>query len=955
MPYSLLHRAAYRLHMHAAGGLIGRESQLTSLERAFRSAAAGHPALVLVTGEAGIGKTRLLRTASILAADAGLRVLWGTAIESGRGIPYLPLLAPLRAAVDGDTGDAGNRAPAGRQGPDSSRAVIRRALLGGERSGGVAGPGPAATAPHGQSLDTARLMEATYDLLAGRPTLLVVDDVHWADDSTLAVLDYLAHRAFDVPLAIVATARDEERSQLARLPIADGRLFARLELGRLSRAEVRAQAALLGVTVAPAGAADLHRRTGGNPFFVEQVLADPGQAAGVAPASLRSMVLRRVDGLTPATRRALDALAIIGRPAATSQIARVAGLMPDAVEHVIVAAMDAGVAVVDDAGYGLRHPLFGEVLDAELPGPLRRDLHAAAGALEAGPGGDIAAAAGHWWLAGDNVRAWHGARAAAAAAARAFAFAEVRLHLERALATWPDEEPGKADAILDAARAAWHTGDAVAALERARAARELEPDRLDAAVAVGSYAWDAGQRDDATVAFSQAAALVGPDSDASLRAEAEWGTGRAAVAQGHPDRAVAHGLEAARIAAAAGDLVVQSEGLALAAMSRAFSGRLDGVRWLDEALELALRSGAPHTVGHALQFVVDLRALAGESDAALATARTGIDHCSRLGLGRTHGSDLRGRASLLLLEDGRFDEADAILDPADPRAFPALARGFLEMRRGAFDTAGAVLDEAAVGGAIGGPGALGGWLELARIELAWLQGDAKAARRWLAALPPVPGAWGDDVSSRAARWAARLGIDEVGVLCDRAARQPAARLRAPLELEVEAAGRGGTTSSAADGPAASADAWSRAAAAWLAAGRPWEAGWARLAEAEARFGDRDSTAGRVALEAALHIADMLDAEPLRTHAMTLGRRARIRVGEARAAHAGGPADPDAPTPRELEVLMLLADGMTNAQVAERLFLSPKTVGIHVSRLLAKLGAHTRGEAVAIARRRGLIG
>ena len=148
-----------------------------------------------------------------------------------------------------------------------------------------------------------------------------------------------------------------------------------------------------------------------------------------------------------------------------------------------------------------------------------------------------------------------------------------------------------------------------------------------------------------------------------------------------------------------------------------------------------------------------------------------------------------------------------------------------------------------------------------------------------------------------------------------------------------------------------AQAWRGAAAAWDAAGRPWEAGWARLSAAQASFAARDGSAGREALEAVLATAAALRSEPLRAHALELARRARVRLGEPPRERE----DPDAPTGRELEVLELLAEGHTNPQIAERLFLSPKTVGIHVSRLLQKLGAHTRGEAVAIARRRGLIG
>jgi DNA-binding CsgD family transcriptional regulator len=228
------------------------------------------------------------------------------------------------------------------------------------------------------------------------------------------------------------------------------------------------------------------------------------------------------------------------------------------------------------------------------------------------------------------------------------------------------------------------------------------------------------------------------------------------------------------------------------------------------------------------------------------------------------------------------------------------------------------------------------------VELAWLRGDAAGAARLLAAVPPVPGVWGADVGAWAARWRARTGSGDAANLLAEAERHPDPLVRTAPALEVRAA----TARTDAD----PADAWARTAAVWLDAERPWEAAWASLAEAEARFAARDSGAGKTALEAALATAITMGAEPLRTQVEALARRARIRVGTPGRQRA----QPDEPTERELQVLALLAEGLTNPQIAERLFLSPKTVGIHVSRLLDKLDAHTRGEAVAVARRRGLF-
>ena len=927
-------RAAYRWRVHdPEAGLFGREPQLARLQDAVERAAGGQPAFLLVTGEAGIGKTRLLRAVAARAAGAGLRTLWGTAIESGRGVPYLPLLAPLRVLADEAAHSRDRRAPAA----DEALAVIRRALR-------VDAAGPTS---EGAVLEAARLVEAVFDVLARRPTLLVVDDVHWADDSTLTVLDYLAHRAVDVPLVVVAAARDEEPATLARLPIADGRRFARLAIGRLSAGDVRRQAAaILGSAVPVARAGALHRRTAGNPFFVEQLLAqdrlDDGPATGSPPtASLHALVLRRIVGLSDDARRAVEALAVIGHATGIGHVARIAGLEDERARRGLDAATAAGMTVTDNVGVAFRHPLFAEVIEAELSGPERRALHAAAAGDAEATAADAAEVADHWWQAGDRRRAWSSALAAATAAGRSYAFAEAGLHLDRALAAWPEGHPGRVEALLEAGRAAWLTADPERAMALAQEARTLEPESVESVVALGTYAWDAGRRAEAVEAFTSAGPMLGPDASPAVRARATWGSGRASVATGDAASGVAAGLDAARQAIAIGDLVVASEGYALAGMSRAFQGSLDGAPWLDEAVRLALESGATFCTGHGFQFLVDLRGLEGSADIALDAALRGIDACSRLGLSRTHGSDLRGRAALLLIDAGRLDEAEAILDEADPRAFPALATARVAIRRGEFDRAEAALDEAAVTGAIGGPGSLGGWLELARVELAWLRSDRDAARGWVESIPFVPGVWGADVGAWAARWRARLGVGDAPALSAAAAGHPDPALRAALGAEVRAA-----TTEPADAPA-----WRAAAEAWRASGRRWEEAWARLAEATASFAARDTAAGREALELVLGTADALRSDPLRAHAAELARRARLRLGRPTRV----PAFPDAPTGRELEVLELLAEGLTNPQIAERLFLSPKTVGIHVSRLLGKLASHTRGEAVAVARRRGLIG
>jgi DNA-binding CsgD family transcriptional regulator len=234
---------------------------------------------------------------------------------------------------------------------------------------------------------------------------------------------------------------------------------------------------------------------------------------------------------------------------------------------------------------------------------------------------------------------------------------------------------------------------------------------------------------------------------------------------------------------------------------------------------------------------------------------------------------------------------------------------------------------------IGGRGRLGGLRELALVEMHWLRGDTEPALAQLNDIPEQPGIWGTDMDIRRALWLARLGG-----AADAALTHYDAELEAAVAAELDA--RRGT------GP----DAWLLAASAWERSSRPFEWVIALLGAAESAYAVGDRQVGRRTLEEAIEAARRLGSSPLMERAERLARRARIRVTVPSTRGAGG----SQLTPREVEVLQLLAEGRTNPQIAQQLFISPKTVGIHVQRVLEKLDAHTRGEAVAHARRRGML-
>lgn len=901
----------------ARSPLVGRSGELARVSQALEAAAGGDPTFVLILGEAGIGKTAFLRATAWLAATHGLRTLTGTAIASGAAIPYLPLVAPLRAAVAS--------MPAG----DPAAARLRIALDG---ETDADDPGPTARA--------ARLLEAMFEVVVGQPTLLVVDDVHWADASTLTMLDYVAHRAADERLAVIAAARDDEPGGLRGLPIADGRRFLQLPLGRLGRAAVREQVTLLTGHATPESVVDsLYARSDGNPLYVEELLhrTDAGGGGGDGagpPSSLTGLVASRVAGLSDHARLVADALSVIGRPTDVGLAAAVAGLAEVEAARALADAAEGGVAVRRTEGHALRHPLFGEALAAQLEGtPRAAAMHRrAAEVLEAAAAGP-AELSGHWAASGDTHRTWSSSLAAGNQAVANGAHAEGRGYLERAADLWPDEEHGKVDALLRAALAAWLSGDADGAVVLAARAEDDGAPPFEALLARAQYAWDTGRRDEATELFAAAAERIGSGSPPIERAQALWCLGRARIGELRPADAHDLAVEAADAAALAGSDRWQSHAWVLAGMARAWIGDITSVPHLERGVEFAKRSRDPVAIGHAYQFLAGQLFWAGRLEDAHNVGVEGARLCDRLGLARSFGSDARGVAAEALIELGRWREADLLLEHAEPRAVATFNRALLAIRRGEWEAAERDLSAAENAPSIGGPGRLGGAPAFAHAELSWLRADPERGLGHLEDVSPEPGVWGIDSAARRVWWQARLGRPS-GARVVHAQPAMAAAMNADL-VAIES----GTDAD-----------WIAAVDAWVAMPRPYEAAIAAYQAAEAAYQRRDRSAGKGWLHMALVTASELGAAPLVARIEALAARARVVMTQAPKRHV----DAASLTPREMEVLQLLAEGRTNPQIAQHLFLSPKTVSIHVQRVLEKLDAHTRGEAVAAARRRGLL-
>jgi DNA-binding CsgD family transcriptional regulator/tetratricopeptide (TPR) repeat protein len=1059
---------------------VGRTEELARLAAAVDRAAAGTPTSVLVGGEAGVGKTRLVGELVASAGEAGATVLVGGCVElGGEGVPFAPLIEALRgfvrglddhdlarlvpdraraelarllpeldptagppravAAGPGDAVAAGDglwtAPPSQRPGPVGSPTGGLGAGPGGSglRSGGLgagpggwglapgsgAGLGGAGMRPGGAGLGTeqGRLFELLLGLLERvgdeRPAVLVVEDLHWADRSTRDLLAFLVRNLRQGRLALVMTYRSDElhrrhplRPFLAELD--RGRRVERLELARFGRDEVAAQ--LAGIQGAPAPAElteRIHARSDGNAFFVEELAATAAAGAdGELPPSLRDTLLARIELLAEPTQQVLGAAAAAGARVGHELLAEVAGLPEAELLAGLREAVSAHVLLVDagDGAYGFRHALVKEAVYVELLPGERTRLHARFAAALAGRdgGGDprlAAELAWHWYAAHDLERALPAAVEAGRAAERAYAFAEAQRQFERALELWertPAATAGldKAELLARAGEAAANAGAADRAVALVRGAlAEVDPGRdpLLAGQLTERLAFHlrVAGRPGAMEAYQEAFRLVPPGPTVE-RARVLAGLGQALMLRARFAEAVATCQEAIEVARAAGSPAVETH--ALCSLGTALA-RLedpdDGLARLEEARRLAAELGAAQDEARACVNLSDLLNDLGRLEEAVAVAMEGIEVARAAGLRRTFGAFLAGNGAAALYNQGRWDETAeltaAFLELGDEEDLNTVtlrqSMAVLDAGRGDFESAlGHVRAARRLAGdefiAVQYPPVLAA----AEAEVAAWQGRlpeaAAAVAGGLAALrgPLVDlractllalglRVEGDRAGLAAARHDhdtladARLVADELvqwarGTF---AGSRVAWRRALLATCEAEWARVQGETDH---------ERWLAAVAAWEQSGHPYPLALARWRAAEAllaRRGDRNRAGDLLRQSHATAVG--LGAGPLRGELERLARLGRVELGPPVA--DGPPADPTpAPaataaaglglTARELDVLALVAEGRSNRQIAEALFISAKTASVHVSNILAKLGVASRVEAAAVAHRLDLL-
>lgn len=849
--------------------LLERTEELEALEEALADVrSSGRGSLVLVAGEAGIGKTTVLE--AFRARNERLPLLRGACdpLFTPRPLgPVLEIAAELGA--DGAT-------------------------------------------PH-------ELVGAMLPKLRTRvATLVVLEDLHWADEATLDVVRLLARRLDSLPVLLAATYRDDSLDRRHPLHLLLGELpptprIVRLTLAPLSPAAV---ATLSG----HADAAALHRQTGGNPFFVTEVLAT---GSVELPPTVREAVLARTARLDDAAQRLLDAVAVVPPRAELDLLQSLVDDYPDGIDE----CLSSGMLVSTENAVAFRHEIARVAVEESLQPHQRLVLHRRAlAALAAASQPDLARIAHHAEAAGDRDALLRYAPDAGERAAKLGAHREAAAHFGRSLRFADELEPERRIQLLERRSYECYVTDQIDAAIDARTRALQEHRRRGDPLREGDthrwlsrLHWFAGDRAAAERHAQRAIELLEPLGPGPELAMAYSNVAQLKMLEYAHAEAVEWGERAIELAEGLGDDEILVHALNNVGSAQLHDGVGGGDAKLERSLQLALDAGLHEHAARAYTNLASTHLVRREYEPAGRYFEAGLAFCHE------HDLDswwlyMTGWLARMELETGVWDAAESAAETVlrHPRSAPPnkiaplTVLGLLRARRGDGD-AWLVLDEALHLAAATAEVQRLAPVAAARAEALWLDGEDERI---------------EEETTSALEQALRHEVAwSVGELC-------AWRHRAAVADTVSPAAFAEPFALELSGKAEAA------AERWYDLGCPYEAALA-LASSGAEASLRRSVSELQQLGAArtsARVARLLRERGLRVSA---GPRASTRQ------------NPAGLTKRELEVLSLLVEGLRNREIASRLFLSEKTIDHHVSSILRKLEVESRGQAAAEAARLGI--
>jgi DNA-binding CsgD family transcriptional regulator/tetratricopeptide (TPR) repeat protein len=857
--------------------LLERGAFLQTLAEYAGEAERGSGRLVLVSGESGMGKTVLLE--EFQHQLPGARWLWGGCDGLLTPRPLGPLF-DISAQLDGDF------AALCRNGAPRERLF----------TGFLAEIGP----PAGF-------------------TVAVIEDVHWADEATIDLLSFLGRRLGRLPALLLASYRDDEIAADHPLRLVLGDLATQRATRRMRLPPLSVEAVRELVGPRDVDAAELHRITGGNPFYVSEIL-EAGWPS--VPPTVRDAVGARLARASAGARRAVESAAVIGARVEPSLLAWVLADARISADECIAT----GILVPDGTGLRFRHELVRMAVDAGITPHRKTELHARLlAALEERGDADPALLAHHAEGAGDARAVLRHAPEAAVRSAALGAHREAAAQYERALRISKNPDQPALAALYEGAATEYSLLDRWEQAEGARRAalalrRELgDEEKVGANLRILSTTlWRLCRGQEASQAVHEAVAVLDalPPSK-----ELAWAYGSLAVDDmilGRTNEAtLAYLGKAWDIGERLGypdlvSFVLNATGLYLVDAGQG------GLPELEEGLLLALEADLPEAAGRAYSSLMEAATKLHRFPDAERYYAEGLAYCERSELG-VFSMCINGWRSRELLFLGRWDEAAEVatqklgspgISPVN-QLNPLCTLGTIRGRRGE-DGAWELLDRALEYAEGTGEPSWIAPVRAARGELRWLEGEPyPAAAEATAGYDRTAGLIDPWTSGSLAIWLARLGV-----------RSDLPGLPEPYALEAAGDHRG-------------------AAAAWERIGRPYDAALA-MAWSSDEAGLRDALAGLEELGASAAAA------AVRRRMKELGVKA-IPRGPRPATRAA----PAGLTPREQEVLALLADGLPDREISERLFISERTVHHHVSAVLSKIGVSSRTAAAREAARMGI--